>query len=165
MSVKITILGTTITLPSSGSAPNWAPAIIEAFKAIESALKLSASTYDIPAKTQTLTFSSGSADITDLNFPTADVRSAVIYYAVHRQLTSGATVTNEVTESGTLEIAYNNFRTAGQKWEVVRTGEGDASISFSVSDLGQVSFTTTALSGSGTHTGIISYRATSLLNT
>ena len=46
---------------------------------------------------------------------------------------------------------------------MVRSGQGDANISFSITDLGQVQFTTTALTGID-HTGIISFRALAILN-
>jgi len=48
--------------------------------------------------------------------------------------------------------------------EIGRSGEGDALVDFIVTDLGQVQFSTQAVSGID-HTGIISYRAISILNT
>jgi hypothetical protein len=160
MSVKITIKGTTITLPSSGASPNWSPAILEAFKAIESAINSIAGTYDIAPQTQNINANDASSliSIDNLSFPSADVRAATIYYAVHRKSTA-----LEVTEAGTLEISYNDARSNNEKWEIVRCGQGDASINFIITDLGQIKFTTTTIGGSG-HTGTISYRAISVLN-
>ena len=159
MSVKITINGTVITLPSSGASPNWSPAIIEAFKQIEQALNSVSGQFDVPQQTMSITaFPSATATIDNLSFPTSRVRAATIFYSVYRQ-----TDAIEVSEAGTLEICYNDSRPNNEKWEIVRTGEGDASISFSISDSGQVSFTTSPVSGTTTE-ATLAYRAISVLN-
>jgi hypothetical protein len=163
MSVKIIIKGTTITLPSSGASPNWSPAIIEAFKALADAVNAVTGTYDIAPQTQNIDDNnvSTNVEVANLNFPSLDVRAATIYYTVYRK-----TNLDEVTEAGTLEISYNDSRPINTKWEIVRIGQSDASIDFSITDLGQVLFTTRSLSGEITsHTGIISYRAIAILNT
>jgi hypothetical protein len=89
-----------------------------------------------------------------------------IFYTVYRKTEESAPAAGdaqEVAESGTLECVYNNSRTSGQKWEFSRSGEGDSNVEFNVTDLGQVQFSTTALTGIN-HTGIIAYRALSILN-
>jgi hypothetical protein len=164
MSVKITIKGTVITLPTSGASPNWSPAIIEAFKAIADAVNSVTGTYDVAPQTQNIDSNNPSSDIelSNLNFPPADVRAATVYYTVYRKTTGVGR--QEVTEAGTLEISYNDGRASNKKWEIVRSGQGDASINFAISDLGQIRFSTTAITGDN-HTGIVSYRAISILNT
>ena len=164
MSVKITIKGTVITLPSSGASPNWSPAIIEAFKALADAVNSVTGTYDVAPQTQNIDSNNPSSDIelSNLNFPPADVRAATVYYTVYRKTTGVGR--QEVTEAGTLEISYNDARPINQKWEIVRSGQGDASINFAISDLGQIRFSTTEITGDN-HTGIVSDRAISILNT
>jgi hypothetical protein len=162
MSVKIIIKGTTITLPSSGASPNWSPAIIEAFKALADAVNAVTGTYDIAPQVQTIDDIPNNqlTSIDNLSFPPLDVRAATIYYTVYRK-----TNLDEVTEAGTLEISYNDKRSVpNTKWEMVRMGQSDASIDFSITDLGQVLFTIRPLSGSS-HEGKISYRAIAILNT
>lgn len=159
MSVKLIIKGTVINIPSSGASPNWSPAIIEAFKALSEAVNSVTGTYDVSPQTQEIENNvSINVELDNLNFPPADVRAATVFYTVNRKTTAG-----EFTEAGTLEISYNESR-ATNKWEVVRTGQGDASITFNVSDLGQIRFTTSEIPGD-THIGIVSYRAISILNT
>jgi len=68
-----------------------------------------------------------------------------------------------VSESGQLEIVYNQSNPVNQKWEMSRVFQGEGYISFSITDQGQITFTTTALSGIN-HTGIITYRALAVLN-
>lgn len=165
--VAITVKGTIINLPSSGASPLWSPAIIEAFQALADAVNTFSGSFDVAPQTQSIdAFNPGSGiDLDNLVFPPSEVRSATIYYTIYRKTTdSGPPDGVELAEAGTLEIVYNNSRTSGQKWEVGRMGEGDALVEFVVNDLGQVSFSTEAVTGIN-HTGIISYRALSILNT
>jgi hypothetical protein len=165
----ITIKGTVITLPNSAASPNWSPAIIEAFQALADAVNVFSGSFDVPPQTKNIDIynSSSNIDIDNLVFPPTDVRAVQVFYTVYRKTQEsslGAGDNIEVTESGTLECNYNNARPSTQKWEVIRSGGGEAYIDFNVTDLGQVQFTTTALTGIN-HTGIIAYRALSILNT
>lgn len=164
---KITIKGTVINLPNSGSSPNWAPAIIEAIEALSEAVNSVAATYDVPPQAQNIDANNASTnvDLNNLSFPSVDVRAATIYYTVFRKTEdSGPPDGQEVTEAGTLEINFNDSNPITQKWEMVRSYQGDGLITFAVTDLGQITFSTTALTGIN-HTGIVSYRAISILNT
>ena len=162
----ITVKGTRINLPASAAAPNWSPAIIEAFQALADAVNTFAGSFDIPPQTQSIdAFNPGtSVDIDNLVFPPSEVRSATIYYTVFRKTTdSGPADGQELVEAGSLVIDYNNSRPNSQKWEMGREGIGDAKIDFYVTDLGQLQFTTQTIAGID-HTGIVSYRALSILN-
>ena len=163
----ITIKGTEIDLPTSGSSPNWAPAIIEAIVALSDAVNSVTATYDVPPQAQNIDAnnSSSNVELNNLSFPSADVRAATIYYTVYRVTdNSGPPDGQEVTEAGTLEINYNASYPVTQKWEIVRSSEGNGYITFNVTDLGQIQFSTTSITGIN-HTGIVSYRAISILNT
>lgn len=163
---KLTIKGTTIDLPNSGSSPNWAPAIIETFQAITDAVNSFTGTFDVAPQTISIDIYNPGVNINvdNLVFPTTDVRAATIYYTIYRKTgNSGPPDGLELAEAGTLEIVYNNSRPSTQKWEIGRSGEGDAEVTFTVTDLGQVQLTTTAISGIN-HTGILSYRAITILN-
>lgn len=165
---KIIVKGTPIDIPASGSSPNWSPAIIEAFQAIADAVNSFTGTFDVAPQTISIdTYNPVvNADIDNLIFPPTDVRAATVYYTIYRKTDNTTLLSSdgvEVSEAGTLEIVYNASRTSGQKWEIARMGEGDASATFTVSDLGQVRITTDALGGIN-HTGILSYRAITILN-
>lgn len=165
---RIIIKGTPIDLPSSGSSPNWSPAVIEAFQALADAVNVFTGSFDVAPQTKNIDVYnvSSNIDIDNLVFPPSDVRAVTIFYTVYRktnETTLGAGDNKEVAETGTLECVYNNSRLSGQKWEVGRMGEGDAFIDFNMTDLGQIQFTTTALTGIN-HTGIIAYRALAILN-
>lgn len=164
---RIIIKGTPIDLPDSAASPNWSPAIIEAFQAIADAVNAVTATYDVAPQVQNIDAnnSSTNVDLNNLTFPSADVRAATVYYSVYRQTEdSGPPDGQEVAEAGTLEIVFNDANPITQKWEIVRMFEGDASITFSVTDLGQIQFSTSPLTGTN-HTGIVTYRAIAVLNT
>jgi hypothetical protein len=165
---KIVIKGTTIDLPSSGSSPNWAPAIIEAFQNLTDAVNIFTGTFDVAPQTKNIDSynASSNIDLDNLIFPPSDVRAMTVFYTVYRKTTEsslGAGDNQEQAESGTLECVYNNSRPSGQKFEFSRTGEGDANVDFNITDLGQIQFSTTSITGTN-HTGIIAYRALSILN-
>ena len=162
----ITVKGPVIDLPTSGSDPNWAPAIIESIEALADAVNSVAATYDVPPQAQNIDAnnSSTNVDLNNLSFPSADVRAVTIYYTVYRKTDpSGPPDGQELTEAGTLELNYNASNPSTEKWETVRTFQGESQITFLTTDLGQVQFSTTALTGIN-HTGIVSYRAISILN-
>jgi hypothetical protein len=164
----ITIKGTPISIPSSGSNPNWSPAIIEAFQALADAVNVFTGTFDIAPQAKNIDIYNAATniDIDNLSFPPTDVRAVTVFYTVYRKTEESVPSAGdamEVAESGTLECVYNNSRPSNQKWEIGRMGESDAQIDFNMTDIGQVQFSTTALTGIN-HTGIVSYRALSILN-
>jgi len=164
---RLLIKGTPVNFPDSAASPNWAPAVIEAVEALADAVNSITATFDVSPQVQNIDAnnSSNNVDINNLNFPATDVRAATVYYSVYRKTEdSGPPDGQEVTEAGQLEISYNASRPVTQKWELVRTGQSDAFIDFNITDLGQIQFSTTALTGIS-HTGIISYRAIAILNT
>jgi hypothetical protein len=157
----ITIAGTVIDFPDTGSSPLWSPAIIQFAESVQDALAGVVGAFDVPTQTLNIdAYNPGSAiDITALNFPTSDVRAAFIRYAVYRDTSSTSGV-----ESGNLFIVYNPDGSPGSKWELSRETIGaGASITFAISDTGQISFTTTTLAGTD-HVGTITFSAQALQN-
>lgn len=167
MAIPLIIKGTTIEIPSSGQAPNWAPGIIAALRALTDAVNSVTGTYDIAPQTQNIDANNSSNDvpITNLAFPITEVRAATIFYSVYRKTEdSGPPDGEEVAEGGMINIVYNDSNPVSNKWEITRDYAGNARITFEISDIGQFSFSTTALTGIN-HTGIITFRAIAVLNT
>jgi len=159
MSITIQIQNRTIVFPESGASPNWAPAMVEFAQAVEDALATVTGGFDVAPQLQSIDSSNPGVDvdITALTFSPLDVVKATIEYAVFR-----STTTSQVAEGGILEIVYNSTNPATNKWEITRDFAGDGQISFSITDAGQIQYTTTTISGSS-HTGFISFRASSVL--
>lgn len=153
----IVIGSSIIDIPDSGASPNWAPAIIEAFQAIEAALQGFVGPFDVAPQTFVIDAQNpgSNIDIPGLTFPPSDVRAAFIRYTVHRE-----TTTTEVNEQGELWAIYND---TNGTFDFSQQKSDDADISFSITNVGQVQLTTTALGGLS-HTGFITFTAQSLQN-
>jgi hypothetical protein len=156
MSVSITIQGRVIEFPSSAASPNWAGPVVEFAEAVEDALSGVAGAYDVSPQVYTLSSDvNTNVDVPLLNFPTSNVRSAFIRYAIYR--TSNTTVE---AETGSLEIVYNS--NAGT-WQSCREAVGnDTKLTFNVTNAGQVQFSTTAIGGTYS-TGTLTYTAQAIL--
>lgn len=168
MTVKIQIKDAIIDFPVSGESPNWAPEVIRAIQELANAVNSISSAYDVSPQVLIIDqySSANNIEIENLKFTAETVLSAQIFYAVKRQTESEPLNPGvNVSEEGVIEIVYNPSNPVTNKWEIVRTFTGDAKISFSISDLGQIMFSTSALSSGINHTGIISFRALSILNT
>jgi hypothetical protein len=166
MAIPLNIKGTVVEIPSSGQSPNWSSGIIAALRALTEAVNAVTGTYDIAPQTQNIDANNSSNDITitNLAFPVSEVRSATIFYSVYRITEdSGPPDGEEVAEGGIITIVYNASNPVSNKWEITRDYAGNADITFEISDTGQFSFSTTALTGIN-HTGIITYRAIAVLN-
>ena len=155
----VTIGSTIINFPNSGTSPNWAPAVIDFAVAVENALAGVVGPFDVSPQTLIIdTYNPGTnINIPNLSFSTTVVRGAFIRYTVFR-----STSMTSAYEIGELKIVYNPSGPVNNKWEVGRQYVGDGSITFNVTDTGQVQFTTTTLSGIN-HTGQLSYSAVALL--
>lgn len=151
----VTIQGTVIEFPNSGSAPNYAPPLIQFAEAVEDALSGVVGTYDVSARSFTIDSvpNATATDVPSLAFPTSEVRGAYVKYTIYRTTNSA-----DAAETGTLMLIYNPNNSSNEKWEVVREAVGDGQVTFSCTDTGQVQVTLTALSGTG-HTGKLNYSA------
>lgn len=154
MSYIVTIQGNQISLPSVSASPNWAPGQVAFNQAVANALQFAVGTYDIPPQTYTMLANINAAvAIPGLAFPVSQVRAVYLYYYVFRQ-----TSTNNECESGFLTMNYNPNNSAGNLWSIGRQAVGNSTVSFTVSDAGQVSFSSNDLPGSN-HVGTIGFYA------
>lgn len=149
---SITIGGTVIDFPDTGASPDWSPAIIQFAQAVELALAGLVGPYDVgPQSFNIDAYNPGTnISIPFLTFSTSEVRGAFIRYTVYRN-----TSTTTLSEIGNILIIYNPTNPTSNKWEISReTVSGSAQISFSITDTGQIQFTTQTLSGID-HNGLI----------
>lgn len=155
----IVISGTPIVFPDSGSPENWAPAVIAFAEATAAAIEGNAGPSDVSPQTYVIdNFNPGTnISIPNLVFSTTTVQGAFINYALYR-----STNATSAYETGTMQIAHNPNGSTGQKWELTQQFTGGGSISFNITDTGQMQFSTIALTGLS-HTGRLSYSAKALL--
>lgn len=155
---SLTIAGTIIEFPDTGNSPIWSDAVIQFALAVESVLNGISNAYDVQPQVYNMVANvNTNIDLSALQFPTSNVRAAFVRYSVARTTSS-----TSAYEAGTLILDYNPDRPSTQKWDIQREYTGEGFISFSITDAGQVSFSTTSLAGTG-HTGEISFNAQSLL--
>lgn len=156
----IVINGVPIEYPNTGASPINSEPQIQFAQAVEAALSGLISTGDVSKQNFTLNASQNVATgvtLTGLSFSTSVVRAAFIRYAVFREVTQP----NTGYEAGEITVIYNPSNPTNQKWELQQDRVGDASISFSIDDNGQLYFSTTSI-GTGTHSGKIAFVAQSL---
>jgi hypothetical protein len=96
------------------------------------------------------------ADVVGAVFDPVVVRGAVLEFNIYR-VTSGGGAT-EKTESGTVYLSYKP--TAGV-WDMAVVGGAGSGVILSITNLGQLQYTSDSMSGSG-YTGTIRFRARAL---
>lgn len=154
MSYQVVIQGTVLNLPEVSASPNWAPGQVAFNKAVANALQFSVGTFDIPPTTyQMVTNSNTDVEIGGLAFPTSEIRGVFLYYTIFRE-----TTTDNEAEAGMITMVYNPNNSVNNKWETTQQFCGGSTVTFSVTDNGQVLFSSEVLSGSN-HTGTIGYYA------
>ncbi len=159
----INIQGTVIDFPDSAASPNWAPAVDQFAKAVEGALASVVGAFDVAPQALIIDAQNPGTNIpiAALSFPISTVRSAFIRYTVFR-----TTDSDIAGEAGEMTIFYNPDGPVNNKWEVsqvITSGiPGNGRITFNCTDVGQIEFSTTALSGSN-HTGKLTFVAQSIL--
>lgn len=157
---NIVIGSETIAFPNTGASPVWSESIIQFAEAVESALSGIVGTGDVARQSFTLDASHNPASnvtLTGLSFSSTTVRAGFVRYSVFR-----TTSTNTAYEAGEIIVVYNPNGTSGSKWEQQREYVGDASITFSIDDAGQFSFSTSVIAGAS-HSGKISFVGQALL--
>lgn len=159
----ITIQGITVNFPISGSSPNWSAAVIQAIELIAEALTISSGPYDIPPQNFIMTSNVNSnVPIPNLEFPVTAVQGAMVLYGCQRSTNSV-----QISQSGILILNYDPTQSPGSLWQITdefaSSSSAGAGITFSMSDVGQLQFSTTSIAGTD-YQGTINFRALAVLN-
>lgn len=140
MAIQLTVAGTPFSYPESGEEPNWAYATDWAV-AITAVLSTLVGPNDILKTAFTISNNqSVSTNVNGLLFDPGTVRAANIDYAIYR--TSTAAPAGH-SETGTIYLIFDNSASAGNKWHLGQKNIGEAGVSFSISDSGQLSYVST----------------------
>ena len=159
----ININGVNVSFPSSGTSPNWSEAVIQAIELIAEALTISAGPFDIPPQNFIMTSNiNNNVPIPNLEFPVTAVQGAMVFYGCQR-----STSTTKVSQSGILILNYDPSQAPGSLWQITdefaSANSSGADITFNVTDVGQLQFTTTSIAGTD-YQGTINFRALAVLN-
>lgn len=154
----ITIAGSVIDFPNEASSPSWAQAIIQFATLTANALSSVVGPYDILSQSFVIDAYNPGTSITipNLAFSTSTVRAAFIKYSCSR-----STDSNMVYEAGQIIIVYSANNPTGNKWEIITERAGDAQIDLEITDSGQMTVTTSSISGLN-HVGRLNFSATAL---
>jgi hypothetical protein len=150
----LTINGSSFEFPESRGNPNWAQDITAWAKAITAAVNTVLTVNDLVVGSQIIdNNSSTSKIITGLVFSPSTIRAAHISYVIDRTYTGNPA---GIFETGVIYLVYDTLGTTGNKWFLSRNKTGTAGVNFTISDIGQVSYTSTNITSTG-YAGLITY--------
>jgi hypothetical protein len=134
-------------------ASDWAAEVTDVLNTILAPGDILQTTFDINDN------QSSPTSVQGLAFDSSVSRSANITYSIYR--TSTDTPAGNA-ESGVISIVYDNNASVGTKWKISQTKNGEAGVLFTISDLGQFSYTSTEIdTGSGGYAGTLKFSAKS----
>lgn len=155
MSKNLTVNNNTYAYPEPGDEPGWGAGTTGWAEEVTDVLATIQGPDDIPETTFIIANNMSSAtDITGLTFNPITVRSAVVDYSIYR-----STSLTELAEKGRLDLIYKNNGPVNNKWTIGRVFFGDdAGVIFTITDAGQMQYTSSNLSGTG-YVGEIKFEA------
>jgi len=146
--------------PIPGDSPGWGQGATGWAEEVTAVLTDLLGPNDIPETTFSIGNAVGTAtSINGLVFNTGQVRAAFINYTVYRTSTSNP---SGFSEAGELILVYDNLASAGNKWSITQGPvNGNSGIIFSVTDSGQVQYTSSDIGTLG-YSAVIHFAAQTL---
>ncbi len=164
MATTIIVNNVPIEYPEPGDQPGWGEGATTFAQEVATVLSDIVNPNDILETTFTIDNDNSSADnVTGLAFNTGQVRSAEVSYSIYRL--SDANPSGNV-EAGVMFAVYDNDAASGSKWLLAMgniTGPG-AGVNFTITDTGQVQYTSTDIDDTG-YSGEMRFRAKTILST
>lgn len=159
MAITLVINGTAYQYPVAGEDPGWGVDGTEWAEAVTEALNTLLAPGDILDTSFTIANNIGVAtDINGLVFDPGTIRAANVDYSVYRTSTANPSGHAEV---GTLFLIYDDSASSGQKWQLSQRSGGYSGVTFSITDAGQVQYTSTDINSTN-YSGVIRFRAKTL---
>lgn len=159
MAVTLVINNKSFDIPSPGDDPGWGEDttgwIVEANKVIADIFgpgDILESTFSVANNV------ASPLEIVGLFFDSSTVRAATIEYSIYRISTANPSGN---TESGIIQMVYDNSASPGNKWSFTVEAVNDAGVTFSISDVGQVSYVSTDINSVG-YSGTMKFKASAL---
>ena len=160
MPKALVVAGTSYNFPVSGENPEWGEDATAWAEAVTEVLSTLLAPGDILETTSTINNNISSAtNINGLVFDPGTVRAANINYAIYRISTANP---SGHAEDGMIALIYDDSASAGNKWQLSqRRGGTEAGVTFSITDAGQVQYTSTDINSTG-YVGTITFTAKTL---
>lgn len=157
MADSVVISGTTYSIPVQGTPPAWGDDLNSLLQALVAVANTSAGPADILTTNFTIANNvSGATNVTGAAFDTSSVRSSIISYSIYR-----STTTTEMSESGQIYICY---KSTAATWELAQNYAGTSGVIFSITNGGQIQYTSTNFGGTS-YVGKMKFSAKSFLQT
>jgi hypothetical protein len=146
--------------PIPGDSPGWGEGATDWAEAVTEVLNDLVSPTDILQTTFSVANNNtSSANVSGLSFNTGLVRAAFIKYSIYRVSTSNP---SGQSEGGEMIAVYDNSAATGNKWSLTQGPvNGNSGITFTMTDNGQVQYTSTDIGTPG-YSGIMKFSATTL---
>jgi hypothetical protein len=164
MPSNIVVNNVPIAYPSAGDGPGWGEAATTFAEEVATALGNINNPNDILETTFAVANNVGSfTNVAGLAFNTGAVRAAEISYSIIRSSNSNPT---GIVEAGSMTAVYDSAASVGSKWQVSVgpiVGPG-AGCTFTVTDTGQIQYTSSDIGSTG-YTGEMRFRAKTILST
>lgn len=157
MATSVIINGSTYSIPDQGQSPPWGSDLHDLLLALVNSANSVSGPSDIPLTNfNPANNQSAPANLTGASFDTSQVRAFIMQYSIYRSTNS-----NEESEVGVL---YGTYKSVAGTWDMSQTYGGSSGIKFSISNGGQVSYTSTNLAGSS-YSAKIKFSAKTFLQT
>lgn len=160
MPITLTVNSIPYQYPVANDSPGWGQAATDWAAQVTLVLNDLKGPNDITQTSFTVQNNISSfTDVAGLSFNTGQVRSASIPYSIYRTATA---TPSGFSESGIINIVYDNLAAPGSKWSLIQYGmNGNSGVMFNVTDGGQVQYKSTNMSATG-YSGTMRFRATAL---
>jgi len=159
MAIDLTVANNIYSYPEPGEDPGWAEGATDWAKAVTDVLNTLLAPSDILETSYIINNNIAVAtDVNRLFFDPGVVRAANITYSIYR---ASSTNTAGKTESGVIYINFDNAAAPGSKWTIGQQTIGNAGVSFTITDAGQLQYTSTDI-GSVSYQGSIKFLAKTL---
>ena len=154
MSVELEVNGQIYNYPENRESPSWGEDASAWAVAVTDVLGSVVGPGDIVLTAASIANNQASpTNVVGLAFDTTSVRGALVEYAIYRVTTGGGAT--ELAEMGSMYLAY---KSTAASWELAVVGLTNAGVTFSVTNTGQVQYTSTNITGSS-YSGTIKFRA------
>lgn len=154
----VIIQGTTYLIPKEGTNPPWGEELNDYLKAIGIALSTVVGPADIVETSATIANNQAvAANVPGLSFDPAEVRGAFVEYTIYRSTDSAVK-----KETGLLTLLFDAAASIGNKWSFNRESDDDSAVILTVTDGGQVQYTSSNMAGTG-YSGKITFRGRGIL--
>lgn len=160
MPITLTVNNIPFSYPVSGDSPGWGQGATDWATEVTTVLNDIVGPNDVLETTfNVINNQVSSSNVTGLVFNTGEVRAAFVEYSIYRTSTSNP---SGFTESGNMNISYDNSASSGSKWSlVIGNITGNSGVTFTITDSGQIQYQSTNIGSTG-YSGVMHFRATAL---